>query len=237
MAAVAVEDLQRVNARGDLHLQIQSDGGSKLFRQRVIGFRVFAEQLQRATVFRHAGAFHHERCQRPRRSAEAEERGLVAEFLAQHPQRLVHVTQPLEDPLNGEFFNVRLGLHREIHDHAAGFLEMIRLPQCFGNHQDVAKQDRGVKTEPAHGLEGHFDGQLGILHQLDEGVSLLQLAVFRQSAPGLPHQPHRRAIHRLAAGGSIESLAIRQRRRGGWDGGGGNIHLFCGQIVNTPHRI
>ena len=34
MAAVAVENLQRVNARGDLHLQIRGDSGGEFLRER-----------------------------------------------------------------------------------------------------------------------------------------------------------------------------------------------------------
>jgi len=34
-------------------------------------------------------------------------------------------------------------------------------------------------------LEGDLDGKFRVLHELDEGVRLLELAIFRQGAAGL----------------------------------------------------
>ena len=86
---------------------------------------------------------------------------------------------------------------------------MILLPQGFGNHQDVAEQNRGIKPEPAHRLERHFHGQLRILHELNKGVLLLELTVFRERPTSLAHQPHRGPVHDLTPAGGEKTLAIR----------------------------
>ena len=41
----------------------------------------------------------------------------------------------------------------------------------------------------------------GVLHQFEKGMFLLELAIFRQRAAGLAHEPDGRAVHRLAAAG------------------------------------
>jgi len=166
--------------------------------------------LQCAAVFRHARAFHHEGCERPRRTGETEQRGFVAEFFAQNSQRLVHIAQSLDNAFDGKFFDVRLGRHGKIHLHTARFLEMIRLSHRLGNHEDVAEQNRGIKAETPPGLQGDFDGELRILHELDEGISLLELAIFGQRAASLTHEPQRRSVHRQAARGAIEAFARGQ---------------------------
>src|ERR1019366_8032517 len=87
MAAVAVENLERVRTGCDLHLQIGRDGGGQFFHQRGKSFFVGIEQRFCLRVFLGVAAFHHERRQRPRRTAETDERGLLAEFRARNFQR------------------------------------------------------------------------------------------------------------------------------------------------------
>ena len=83
MPAVTVEDLQHVHTGGDLHFQICGDGGGEFFSEGEIRFGVFAKKREGTVVFRNAAAFHHERSQCPRRTAETNERSLVAKFLAE----------------------------------------------------------------------------------------------------------------------------------------------------------
>ena len=87
MSAVAVKNLQRVHASGDLHLQIRGDGGGQFFHQFGKSFFVGLEQRFCLCEFFGAAALHHERRERPRRTAETDERGLFTEFLAQNFQR------------------------------------------------------------------------------------------------------------------------------------------------------
>ena len=123
---------------------------------------------------------------------------------------------------NGKFFNVGGGRDFEIHLDAAGFAKPIRLTHRLWNHEDVAEQNRGVKTEAADRLQRDFRREFGRLDELQKRIFLLELAIFRQRAPSLPHEPDWRTIHRLATRGGEETLAIRQRGRGGFGRFGGN---------------
>jgi hypothetical protein len=129
--AVAVENLDGIHARLDLHLQIGGDGGGEFFGQRIVSFRLLAKQVQGAGVFLGAAAFHHERGQRPRRTGETDERGAVAKFLPQNPQRLVHVAQ-LFATCGTESFSMSPAAHRKIHFDAAAVAEFIALPHPSG---------------------------------------------------------------------------------------------------------
>src|SRR5476651_108304 len=99
---------------------------------------------------------------------------------------------------------------------------MIRLSHRLGDNKNVAEQNRGVETETANRLQRNFRREFGRLDELQKSVFLLELAIFRQRAPGLTHQPYGRAIYRLAARGGKETLAICQRGRGGFGLFGGN---------------
>jgi len=75
---MAVKNLERVHAGGDLHLQISGDGSGEFFGERIISLPILPEEGQRAGVTFGAAAFHHERGECPWRTSEADERGLVA---------------------------------------------------------------------------------------------------------------------------------------------------------------
>ena len=64
-------------------------------------------------------------------------------------------------------------------------------------------------------MQCHLGGEFGRLDQFEEGIFLFQLAVFRQCATGLAHEPDRRTVHGAPMAGIKKSLAIRQRARGG----------------------
>ena len=68
------------------------------------------------------------------------------------------------------------------------------------------EQNGGVEVKPANRLERHLGGQLRRLDQFEEGVLLLERAVFGQGAPRLAHQPDGRMVHRAAAAGTQEPL-------------------------------
>jgi hypothetical protein len=54
------------------------------------------------------------------------------------------------------------------------------------------------------GLQRHLRAKLWLSRDLEEAVLLPKLAVLGQRAPGLAHEPHRRALDRLAPGGAYE---------------------------------
>jgi hypothetical protein len=46
------------------------------------------------------------------------------------------------------------------------------------------------------------------LNKLQESVFLLEVAIFRQGAPGLPHEPDRRPVNGFAEAGIKETPAV-----------------------------
>src|SRR5262249_26271915 len=65
-------------------------------------------------------------------------------------------------------------------------------------NQDVREDDRRVDAQASDRLHGHLGGQIRRLAELEEGDLLPDRAVLRQVTAGLPHQPDRCGIHRLA---------------------------------------
>ena len=221
---MTVENLERVHAGVDLHLQISGDGGGEFPGERIKSFPVFPKEAQGADVFPGAAAFHHKRGQRPRRTREADERGLVAEFLPKQAQRLVHVAEAFGHALDGKALDIGPCAHGKVHDHAAGFAETVRLTHRLGNDEDVAEQDRRIESESPNRLERDFGGKPGRLNQFQKRMLLLQFAILRQGAPGLPHQPDGRAIRCAAVAGIEKPPAIRRVAR---DGGRVGVGVGC----------
>ena len=70
-----------------------------------------------------------------------------------------------------------------------------------GNNQDIGKNDGGVDIQLVYRLDGHFRCQFQSFHQFFEaGQFLTHCTVLRQNFVRMPHQPYRRAFHRLATG-------------------------------------
>ncbi len=69
---------------------------------------------------------------------------------------------------------------------------------------DVREHHRRVDAVAANRLERDLGGQLGGAVDLEERVPLADLAVLGQRPPGLPHEPDRGALDRLAPRGAHE---------------------------------
>jgi hypothetical protein len=138
---------------------------------------------------------------RPGRTAEADQRGLLRQFRAQPAHRLVdrqkiHVKR-LRAVAAVEPVHLVRGDRR--HERTAAFLEAQVATKRMRNHQYVRKQDRGVEAEAADRLQGHLDGEVGIVAEVEKAACRPpRLAVFRQIAPRLAHHPDRRGKDRLS---------------------------------------
>ena len=77
-------------------------------------------------------------------------------------------------------------------------------PHPEDRQHDVGEHDRRVDAVDAHGLEGHLRAELGLPADLEQVVALADLAVPRQRAPRLAHEPDRRPLDRLQARGFDE---------------------------------
>ena len=64
---------------------------------------------------------------------------------------------------------------------------------------DVGEHHGRVDAVPAHRLQRHLGAQFGRPGNLPEAVSLAELAVLGQRAPGLAHEPDRRPLDVLTA--------------------------------------
>src|SRR5262245_66249076 len=60
------------------------------------------------------------------------------------------------------------------------------------NDEDVREDDRRVELKPPHRLQRHFGHKLRVEAKIEETRDLRpHLAIFREIAAGLPHQPNR----------------------------------------------
>ena len=74
--------------------------------------------------------------------------------------------------------------------------------QAQGDH-DVRKEDARVHAVASHGLQRRLGGHVGAQASLEHGQADVgaQLAVLRQGAPGLTHEPHGRGPASPGQGG------------------------------------
>ena len=79
------------------------------------------------------------------------------------------------------------------------------------HHENVGEHDGGVERVAIQRLERGARRQLRVLADVPEAVLGAQCAIARQIAPGLAHQPHGRAVERVAAQRRQESLTRMHR--------------------------
>src|SRR5664280_628554 len=108
------------------------------------------------------------------------------------------------------------------------------------NH-DVAKEDGRVHTVASHWLHRDLGDQVWPPAGVEHPYALAHLAVLRQRAARLAHEPHRRVGHALTSGGTDQGTiagAVRQGRhpqilaRGNCPHGAGHT-----AIATTPTRV
>ena len=146
-----------------------------------------------------------------RTAAESDERALRLELAADDPHRLqyrlegrrIRHAQPLD-----------VGRRRDRRlDHRPDPLhELDADPHAENGGHDVREEHRRVDAVPAHRLQRHLGAELGRLGDLEERVALAERAVLGQRAPGLAHEPHRRALDLLAAQRANEERIGHGRR-------------------------
>ncbi len=112
-----------------------------------------------------------------------------------------------------------LSFDQKLHFNPALVPKSVGLPKALGNHEDVAKEYRGVEVEAANGLQGHLCRKFRRLNQFQKRVFLLERAVFRQCPPSLAHQPNRGPIHQPATARSQKTIAVGPTHVRSWAGG------------------
>src|SRR5207342_1716365 len=77
-------------------------------------------------------------------------------------------------------------------------------PHPENREHDVREHHRRVDAVCAHRLERHLGAELRLAADLEQAVPLAQLAVLRQRAAGLAHEPDGRPFYRLTARSAYE---------------------------------
>ena len=149
------------------------------------------------------------RGERKRRAAKSNQRDLMcrtAELFSDHPNRFEHVREPFARlealqaidvgfAANG-IFNRRTFAAHEVEGNAHG----------FERQQEIREQDGGVDVDAANRLQRDDGSQLGRTTNIEQGMACPDFAVLGHVAPRLTHEPHRRAIHRLAPAGAQKTV-------------------------------
>src|SRR2546422_501812 len=89
-----------------------------------------------------------------------------------------------------------------------GFDELEADSHSPQRQHDVGKHHRRVDTKPAHRLQRHLGAELGLGDDLLQAPPLAQRPVLGQRTAGLPHEPHRRALHHLSPARANEEWSL-----------------------------
>ncbi len=135
---------------------------------------------------------------RERRAAEADERPLGLELGPHEPHRLEDRRRPLLRLGDPEPLDLLCRIDPLFHHRPDALDELHVDAHPEDGRHDVGEEDGGVDAVPAHRLQRHLRAELGGSGNLEEAVLLSQRAVLGQRAAGLPHEPDRRPLGRLA---------------------------------------
>ncbi len=220
-AGPGVEELHGARARLDLHLQEGGRDLAEAVQQVGPELGVAVHHRLGVLVRPRRAALDEVARQGERRAGEADQRGR-AELVDEHADRLGDVG----DVLGGQVpqpLEVRAGAHRLLDDRADAGLDVEVDADGLQGHDDVAEVDRRVDVVAADRLQGDLGDQLGAHAGLEHRDALAHLAVLRQGAPGLPHEPH---------GGMRHGFAPARLEEGGVVGGCLRLPA-CGRVVGT----
>ncbi len=239
-----IEDLHRLRAGIDLGDEVvagrghqQVDEALEIRRPGAVGPALAGGEVPAGAAFQHVAGH------RPGRAGEADQRGLRRQFAAQAADGLVDRRQGRVQPLAAQAVDITAAFQR-FQARADALLEPDLLAQGVGHHQDVGEQDRRIEAVAPDRLQGDLDGHIRREAELEETLRPgPQLAVFRQVAAGLAHQPDWRAGQALASERPQQRLVGGGRR--GFSGRSGHRGLghrgwfrsaFSGRFVGLQGR-
>ena len=145
------------------------------------------------------------RSQRERRAGEANERQAAAKLALDLADGLEHVRQRLARLEPAQPIDVGLRLDRVLDRGSFAVDEIEPDAHRLERQQQIGEQDRRIDFDAAHRLERDLGGEVRRAAQLQQRVPLAQRAVLAHVPAGLPHEPDRRGVDRLAAAGAEES--------------------------------
>ena len=200
-AGMGLEDLHRVGAGAELAHEVLGLDGDQPVEQRIEKRRIGSRQRPGRGEIRRAAPADHVARDRPRRAAEAEQRGLVRQRPADPLHRLEDRRQMRKNrrvARLAQALELRPAFER-VEARPLAFDEAHVLAQGVGHHEDVGEQDRGLEAEAADRLERHLGGEGRIVAEIEEGAGFRPgRPVFRQVPAGLAHHPGRGRGDRLA---------------------------------------
>ena len=139
-----------------------------------------------------------------RSAAESDHRLVVAQRRTHEPHGLENRRHRLFGLRHDQALHVGEAPHR-LGDHRADVLDEVDLnPHRKNGEHDVREHHRRVHVVPADGLQRHLGAELRLGDDVEQPVTLPQLAVLGQRPACLAHEPHRRVLHRLTATGPDE---------------------------------
>ena len=123
-----------------------------------------------------------------------------------HANRFEHVRERLARLEALQPIDVGFGAQRIFNRRSFAADEVERDAHRLERQQQIGKQNRRVDVDAADRLQRDDRRQLGRSADVEQGVPAANLAIFGHVAPGLPHEPHRCAIDRLAPAGFQETV-------------------------------
>ncbi len=207
-AGPAVEQLHRIGPGLDLRRQMLDRGVRDLVDEIAEPVGIGKGPALRMREIAARAAFDHVGRDRPRASGKADERDLARQRRLDAAHGVVDRGEPLRRAEALEPFGGSARAHRLEH-RALAVAKRDRLAERMRHHQYVREQDRRIHAEAADRLQRRLGGELGREAEIEEGWGAFpELAIFRQVAPGLAHQPERR--HRQSFAGKRPQERFRR---------------------------
>ena len=156
-----------------------------------------------------AAALDHVGGERPRRTAEAQQRLFSRELFFQQRERVGDVAEFLRHGGGrGERIDLRARFEPVFHRDAALVLETVALAERLGDHEDVGKQNRRIEGKALERLERDLGRDGRRANHFQEGGLGLQRTILRQITASLPHQPPGRAFQPFARQRAQQRLGL-----------------------------
>ena len=199
-----VEELDHVRARAHLAADVARERVGQLLHQRVPGLRLGVHHPLHVQEVAAGLALDQVAGDGERAAAEADH-GLVGAQLAPDDRdRFEDERHRFLRLRNGQLLDVGERADRPL-DHRADVLDELDLHAHAEQRQhDVREHHRRVDVVAADRLQGHLGAELRLVADLEERVGLPDLAILRQRAARLAHEPDRRALGWLEARGADE---------------------------------
>ena len=211
-----VEELEDVDAGGDLGPQVADGHLGELLHQLLPQLGLTVHQRLAAGVVARGMALDEVGSHGERGAREADHRGAGAELLPDPADGGEEVGSGLLGRFDHhQAGDVRRGAERLVDDRSQAGVDGEGHAHPDQRQHDVRVEDRGVDAELVDGHHGHPRAELRRPGDGEDVVPLAQLAVGREAATRLAHEPDRGPVDGLASECGQHPRASGHRGRGG----------------------